>query len=141
MIPPPNNIFIDSSGWVALFDPQDKYHTQAVTFWQQLPAERPFLITNDYVLDETYTILRRGRYGLQRATQVHQIVEQSRLIELIEVNIDYRQRAWALFQLYEDKILSFTDCVCFVMMQTLGIHQVFSFDSDFKRLGFIVRPF
>lgn len=135
-----NSLFVDTSGWVALFNEDDKYHTVAVTFWRQLPQESPRLVTNDYIMDETYTHLRRGRNGLLRARAAYQTVEQSRVVDLVAVDAAYHQRGWILFTKYEDKIFSFTDCVTFAMMHDLGVYQVFSFDADFARAGFVVRP-
>jgi len=133
-------IFIDTSAWVALFYTRDRYHQEAVTFWQALPSERAYLVTNDYVLDETYTILRRGRYGLAQARLAHQIIEDSNIVDIIEMDAEYRMRAWQLFERYEDKVLSFTDCICFAMMHHLGIYQAFAFDDDYAQVGFVVRP-
>ena len=135
-----NRLFVDTSGWVALYNEDDKYHTAAVAFWRQLPLENPRFVTNDYIMDETYTNLRRARNGLFRARQAYETVERSRLVDLVEVDADYRQRGWILFTKYEDKVFSFTDCVCFAMMHELGIYQAFSFDADFARAGFVVRP-
>ena len=45
-----------------------------------------------------------------------------------------------IFVSYTDKVISFTDCVCFAMMQEMNVYQVFSFDADFARAGFLVRP-
>jgi predicted nucleic acid-binding protein len=46
--------------------------------------------------------------------------------------------AWVA--LFNNKVFSFTDCVSFGMMHTLGIYQAFSFDEDFARAGFVMRP-
>jgi predicted nucleic acid-binding protein len=134
------SLFVDTSAWVALFDSEDKFHNAATTLWQNLQDERPRLVTNDYVMDETFTNLRRSINGLERAMRAREIIEQSKLIEIVEVGPEHRERAWLLFRKYEDKVLSFTDCVCFAMMHQRGIYQVFAFDSDYSRAGFLVRP-
>ena len=134
------SLFVDTSAWVALFASDDRFHPTAIGFWQDLRDERPRLITNDYVMDETYTNLRRSVNGLRRATRAREIIERSRLVEIAEVGPETRERDWLLFQKYEDKVLSFTDCVCFAMMHDRGIYQVFAFDSDYARAGFVVSP-
>ena len=135
-----SSLFVDASAWIALFNKDDRYYEKAMAFWEQIPEARLHLVTNDYVMDETYTFLRKSQNGLNRAIQAYEVVEKSGLIELVEVNDDYRRRGWLLFTKYTDKVISFTDCVCFAMMHELGVYQVFSFDADFARAGFVVRP-
>ncbi len=118
----------------------DKFHNEAAQFWRQLPGEKVSLITNDYVLSETYTHLRRSRDGLARAIRAYETFHQSTLIELVAVSEYNREQGWKLFCQYTDKVMSFTDCVCFAMMRDLEMYQVFTFDQDFARAGFVVRP-
>lgn len=135
-----NRLFVDTSAWIALFNEDDVYHQEAAALWKTLPQERVRVLTNDYVMDETYTHLRRCRNGLRRAERAQEIVEQSKLVDFLEVDAADRQRGWMLFQQYRDKILSFTDCVSFAMMHQIGVVQAFSFDAHFMQVGFVVRP-
>jgi predicted nucleic acid-binding protein len=41
---------------------------------------------------------------------------------------------------YEDKKLSFTDYTSFALMRKRCIENVFSFDRDFEKIGFILMP-
>jgi predicted nucleic acid-binding protein len=135
-----NKVFVDASAWVALFNIDDKFHVEAASFWRQLPFQKTTLLTNDYIMSETYTHLRRSRDGLKRAVLAHETIVTSHLVELVSVNEDYRQQGWELFCQFTDKVMSFTDCVCFAMMHDLGLYQVFTFDQDFARAGFVVVP-
>jgi predicted nucleic acid-binding protein len=135
-----NQILVDTSAWVALFDKSDKYYREATAFWRYVQSHHLIPLTHDYIMDETYTMLRNTPNGLLRATHAHQIVEQSKWIQLVEVNQEYRKRGWVVFQNYHDKVFSFTDCVSFGMMHSLGIYQAFTFDEDFARASFVMRP-
>jgi uncharacterized protein len=68
------------------------------------------------------------------------IYQKSKVIEKIEIQKEIFGLAWELFQTYEDKKLSFTDCTSFALMKKKGIEKVFSFDEDFARLEFILIP-
>ncbi len=133
-------LFVDTGGWVALFNARDRDHERASRFWGRLRDERRPLVTTDYVLDETYTVIRRSRAGLPGAVDFHRLVTESRVIEVSEIDADRRKRAWALFTRYDDKVLSFTDCTSFAFLHERGLHEVFAFDSDFSKAGFIERP-
>jgi len=133
-------LFVDTGGWVALFNVRDRNHEPAARYWSALRDERRALLTSDYVLDETYTVIRRSRAGLQGAVEFHRLVTGSRVIEIAEVGADRRERAWDLFTRYDDKILSFTDCTSFALLHERNLGEVFTFDSDFARVGFVERP-
>lgn len=135
-----DSFFVDTSAWIAIFSHDDKYHGVANGFWKMVPQNRLILLTNDYILDETYTLLRRQQNGLQRAILAYQVIEESNRVELLEVSHQDRQRGWEMFTTFTNKVISFTDCASFAMMHQLGIYQVFSFDSDFVRAGFVVQP-
>jgi predicted nucleic acid-binding protein len=131
--------FVDTSGWVALFDADDSNHVAAATHWSQLRRSRLSLYTTDYVLDESITLARR-RAGYAVALALGQALLSSQLLHLIEVTAPVRRDAWRLFQKYDDKVLSFTDCTSFAVMAQLGLHEAFTFDDDFAQVGYVCRP-
>jgi len=133
-------LFVDTSAWIALTDVSDNLNTRASEFWRELLANGRSLVTSNYVLDETYTLLRRRRNGLKRATILHDLVKTSAAIEEAEIGGELRAQAWELFVGYSDKVLSFTDCTSFALMKDLQILEVFTFDGDFQQVGFISLP-
>jgi hypothetical protein len=133
-------LFVDSGGWVALFNVRDRDHERAAAFWREVRKRRRALLTTDYVLDETYTLIRRTRAGLPGAVEFHRLVTGSRLIEIAEIDARRREQAWELFTRYDDKVLSYTDCTSFALLQERGLSEVFTFDGDFGKVGFVVRP-
>lgn len=102
-------MFVDSSGWIALFGKADKFHNRAAEACRALVNQSVCWMTNDYVLDETGTFLRR-QYGLAIAQQVGNGILASPTTELIFVDEQTWQAAWEMFQAYDDKVWSFTDC-------------------------------
>lgn len=62
---------------------------------------------------------------------------------LIHVAPDQFRRAWQMRQIYHDKPgISYVDFTSMVIMQDLGITEVFTGDRDFEQvgLGFQLRP-
>lgn len=136
----PKEVFVDTSAWVALIDLGDNLHFRARQCWKTLLGDGRRLLTSDYVLDESYTLLRRRRNGLRMAMLLHDLVSGSRFITEIEVDSGTRAQAWDFFVGYQDKVLSFTDCTSFALMRARTIFEVFAFDSDFGRVGFVLLP-
>ena len=50
------------------------------------------------------------------------------------------EAAWQLFERYDDKTWSCTDCTRFVIMRQMEILQAFAFDSHFEQAGFQLWP-
>ena len=50
-------IFVDTGAWVALEDKKDSHHAAALKFKKDLLITQTRLITSNYILDETLTLL------------------------------------------------------------------------------------
>jgi predicted nucleic acid-binding protein len=98
------------------------------------------LITSDYVLDESYTIIRH-RAGHPIAVQFGDALRESQLIQIEYVTPEIIKGAWKLFKTFADHDFSFTDCTIFALMERLHINTAFTFDTHFKEYGrFNVKP-
>ena len=97
------------------------------------------IITSDYIIDETLTRIRYS-VGHKEAVKWGEEILASRVVEKTEVGKEIFELAWKIFETYEDKKLSFTDCTSFALMKKKGIEKVFSFDRDFERIGFSLFP-
>ena len=51
-------LFIDTGAWIALNNKKDKYYRDAVKANKDFLDKGYFYISSDYVLDESYTLLR-----------------------------------------------------------------------------------
>jgi predicted nucleic acid-binding protein len=124
-------IFVDTGAWFAAFVPNDPDHP-AADAWLATNVEP--LVTTDYVIDELLTLLKiRGEY--QRALRLGASLFAGAIARLVWVMPDDVQEAWTIFQRYQDKGWSFTDCVSRVIMQRLAIQTAFAFDEDFRQFG------
>ena len=51
------NIFIDTWGWVVLHNTREAKHAEVSRFYMLFEPKRDAVITTDFVLDETFTLL------------------------------------------------------------------------------------
>jgi predicted nucleic acid-binding protein len=128
-------VFVDTSAFIALLDPRDDCHVQAVHVEQSLSGRAARLITTNFVLDETYTGLR-GKIQHSAILRFRDLVRQSRRLSVIRITEALEDQAWKIFARYGDKDFSFTDCTSFAVMQQLGITTAFAFDEHFEQFGF-----
>ncbi|KKM11373.1 hypothetical protein SY88_09065 [Clostridiales bacterium PH28_bin88] len=132
-------LFVDTSGWCALYDCGDFRHPEAVELWHALAKTTGLLYTTDYVVDETITLLR-VRVGHSPAVEFGKIVQSSKVIRIIPISAERWQRAWDLFVRYKDKEFSFTDCTSFAVMSELKLLEALAFDHHFTQMGFTTVP-
>ncbi len=85
-----------------------------------------------------YMLYRRKRHD--HALQMLDLIVDSRYITVLWVTNDVQNRAIFLFRKYTDQILSMTDCTSAVLTNDYGVDAIFTFDSDFKALGFKTIP-
>ncbi len=134
------SIFIDSGAFLALEDESDEHHEEAIRFrdLELLPGNYEF-ITTSYILDETLTLIRR-RLGIPASIDLSKKMRKSRIVKVLSVSKEVEEKAHDLFEKYDDKSFSFTDCISFVIMQDLGIQEAFTFDEHFVQIGLVRRP-
>lgn len=126
-------IFVDTGAWYASLVPTDPDHTRAA---QWLAANHSPLLTTDYVIDETLTLLRvrgeRKRALLLGANFFHHGLADIHKITAADLTL-----AWKTFEQFDDKGWSFTDCTSKVVMERLDIKVAFAFDHHFHQFGTI----
>ncbi len=127
-------VFVDTSGWVALFVENDQNHKKAVSIFEEIKSSKLPIYTSDYCIDETITtILARGNH--KQSVLAGEALFTSKIIKIVHVCPDYLQAAWELYQKYKDKRFSFTDVTSFAMMKDLSIKKAFAFDREFIQAG------
>jgi predicted nucleic acid-binding protein len=124
-------IFVDTGAWFAAAVPSDPDHL-AASRW--LVANTEPLLTTDYVVDETLTLLR-ARGERSRALLIGEAFFGGRLAEVRRLDETDIALAWEVFRRFDDKGWSFTDCTSKVVIERLGIGQAFAFDNHFRQFG------
>jgi predicted nucleic acid-binding protein len=131
-------IFVDTSFLVAFYNKRDKNHQKARKFIAESDKNIAFLIS-DYIFDEVLTVLlvRGGKFLSIEAGR--KILEDERIC-LLQIDEELFQKAWLIYQGFQDKDWSFTDCASYVLMKNLSINAGASFDNHFNQFGFITVP-
>ena len=124
-------IFVDTGAWFASLIPTDPDHASA-TAW--LAENSSPLLTTDYVIDETLTLLR-ARGERTRALLLGARFFRDGLAEIHKITETDLELAWETFERFADKDWSFTDCTSKVVMDQLRITQAFAFDHHFKQFS------
>jgi uncharacterized protein len=133
-------VFWDTSAFLAIENRRDSHHQEAVGFRNSCFKAGKALITTDYILDESYTLIR-FKAGHHIAVQFGEALKGSRLLRIEPITSEIIEKAWQLFKNFSDHDFSFTDCTSFIIMERLHIQTAFTFDHHFKEYGrFTTKP-
>ncbi len=135
----PLPLFVDTAGWMAMADGKDRHHQQSREVRDKWLTQSGTLVTSNYVLDETLTLIRI-RLGLDAAKRWWEMVSRSPRCKIEWVGPDRTQKALNWFFKWHDHSFSFTDCTSFVLMKELGIREVLTMDRHFTAAGFNCLP-
>ena len=97
------------------------------------------LITTDYVVDETLTLIRL-RLGLNAAEAWWRQVDGSSRVRWEPITPSRVEKARSLFFRYQDRDFSFTDCTSFIVMRELRLREALTTDHHFAQMGFELKP-
>ncbi|MFA4934744.1 MAG: PIN domain-containing protein [Candidatus Methanoperedens sp.] len=128
------SLLLDTSALVTARNANDRNHNKALEIMMPaLQGEYGKLFVSDYIFDEAVT-LAYVRTGSKKLAYDIGIFAKAKPINFRFIEpIDF-DRAWEIFQQYEDKRLSFTDCTNIALMERLNIEALFTFDMEFKGL-------
>jgi uncharacterized protein len=132
-------LFVDTAGWVACADEADPVHAGAVADRDRWLENGGLLITTDYIVDETLTLMRL-RMGINAAEAWWSQIEASSRLRWEFIGPERADAARAIFFRYRDKDFSFTDCTSFAVMRELKLREALTADRHFSQMGFTVKP-
>ena len=129
------SVFVDTSAFIAIVNETDRRHRQARRIWTELVEMERELITTNYVILETISLVQR-RLGMP---YLHTFLANTMPFLRVE---------WVTEQLHRESIdvllaadrrhLSLVDCVSFATIRRAGLMTVFAFDRHFDEQGFDV---
>jgi uncharacterized protein len=128
------SIFVNTTGWLALYNPNDPNHAAIVHLWEDLRGQPVRFVCTDYVLDEVFTALKI--FGSLHAAQAfNQLITNSELVRLFMTDSVIFDRAWEVFVDDAQPRWTFTDCINYSVIQYLGLTEVITFDPNFTAPG------
>lgn len=132
------DLFVDTWGWIALGNPRDRGHRAASRQLAVVRQGHGIVVTTDYVLDETITLLFLRQPFPKAAAFFTGILEAAALgtVTIETISPERFAKAWILRKKYRDKpTISFTDFASFVVMQELNVAHVLTDDHHFEQAG------
>jgi predicted nucleic acid-binding protein len=96
------DVFMDSAGFLALWDAADEFHGAALRLQERLARSHRRFVTTEYVADETVTLLL-VRHSRRAAVDFLDTVERSEALRLEWIDPARFHAAADWFRKHEDK--------------------------------------
>jgi predicted nucleic acid-binding protein len=125
-------IFLDTSAIYAWTDSADRNHQAAVEALQQILISGEQLITHNYVLLETITLIQ-ARLGVAAALK---LIKDSSQFEIEWIDKDIHDLGTAALGKSAKRRVSLVDQISFLTMRRRKLTTAFAFDPHFKIAGF-----
>src|SRR5437867_2993715 len=125
-------IFVDTSFYIALCYPRDEKRSKAVELTTVVQGES---VTTEYVLIETGNWFCKAS-DRQVFVDLISDLQCDPQTTILEGGHDWFTAGLARYKQRHDKDWSLTDCISFVVMETLGLTTALTADHHFEQAGF-----
>lgn len=127
-------VFIDADALVALARAKDKNHQRARKIYEKIKKEKISFFSSNTSLYEAVTVISQ-RISHQAAKKF--ILKAREAINFVFIDTAIERKGLTIFNKQTSKNVSFFDCLNMAILKDLGINQIFSFDEDYKKNGFL----
>ncbi len=132
-----NETFVDTSGFYSSLVHKDRMHPTAADYMARAARDRGRFVTTDYVLDEAVTLLKARGHG-ELIAPLFDAIDNSAAMRIEWTTSERFDEARLFCVRHSDKAWSFTDCISFLVMQSLGLTAALTSDRHFAQAGFQV---
>ena len=130
-------VYVDTSAFYALLDRSDRFHSRAKAVWPDLLEDGISLVTSNYVVSETVTVLQY-RLGFEAASLWYKDVLGVLSIHWVDENT--HRTACELWMTLGRQHYSLVDCISTITMRQSRIEKVFCFKENYAAQGFELLP-
>jgi predicted nucleic acid-binding protein len=125
-------VFVDTSGFYAVLDRDDPFHTVARTDFERAEREGWQLVTTNYIVHETWALVQH-RLGWKAVEDFLDVMLPLCRVEFVDEAL-HSQAAQRCRQSRRRK-LSLTDCLSFEVMHRLQLTEAIAQDKHFLENG------
>ena len=131
-------ILVDTGAIYAFVTRTDPHHEAAKSFVAAWLEQRGTFVLPDVVFAETMTLFK-ARLGARIALRVGRELRQNPDWSWRPLGQAGERDTWTLFQRYDDKEWSYTDCAILAVARRSKVQRVFAFDHHFDQMPEVER--
>mgnify|MGYP001397644998 FL=1 len=127
---------IDSDTFVGMMLPSDALHTRVHAIYQRIKSEQKRLVTTNWVIAETATVLS-SRNSQKTAIEFIRHIQQTD-ITILTITPEIEEATYQLFCDQTTKRTSMVDCSNVAAAKHYDIPNILSFDRFYARFGYLM---
>jgi uncharacterized protein len=131
-------VLLDTGAVYAFVVRSDANHVSARRLVKTWLSRGGSFVLSDVVFAETMTLLK-ARVGGDIAIRVGRELRDGPAYAWVALGAEGERETWNVFQRFDDKHWSYTDCALLVLGRRLEIEQVFSFDRHIAQMPGLSR--
>ena len=130
-------VFFDTGVFIALFISQETSHKRVADIYAMYRKQRALFYTSYYVLDELYTrlIYDLGKSSTEKVIGMLTESIGKEEIKVLDIDINTFQKSLSVLLKFSEHKISFTDATTYTLFKDLELDEVFTLDSDSKKIG------
>lgn len=129
-------IFVDTGVFIAYFLKQEASHDNVVKKYKFYIQAKAQFITSNYILDEllTWFSSKQTKYFTEKLIiYLQKVIENGELKVVFIDSLIHKKAQDVLLKFLEHKI-SFTDATTYVLYKDFALDEIFTLDSDFRKM-------
>ncbi len=129
-------IFIDTGVFLSLYNKKESQHVKVSRQYRYYKKHNADFFTSDHILSELYTLTlhRYGGYWASLGDKYLNELIVSKELQVIYVDSHIFNKARKTFLKFVEHNISFTDALSYVLCRDFKMDEIFTLDSDFKKL-------
>lgn len=129
-------VFIDTGAFIAYFVKQQEHHEKALFKYNSYRDQKAIFFTSDYVLDELFTWFnaKLPTSSLEKLLFTLRKIEERDQISTLSIEKVIFKKAQEILLKFSEHRISFTDATTYVLYKDFSIDEIFTLDSNFKKM-------
>lgn len=129
-------VFIDTGIFIAYFLKQDTFNKETAEKFNFYKKQRVIFLTSNFILDELYTwfCTKKSKFLLEQVINAISEMQEVRTIKVFYIDKLILLKAEKVLVKFSEHKISFTDATTYVLYKDFSIDEIFTLDSNFKKM-------
>lgn len=129
-------VFIDTSVFISYFLKQDILNIETTEKFNFYKKQNAIFLTSNYILDELFTwfCTKKTQFFLEKVINAISEMQEARSIKVFYIDKFICRKAEKVLVKFSEHKISFTDATTYVLYKDFVLDEIFTLDSDFKKI-------